>query len=236
MTAGIALRWVLSKSSYDDEQLGFSNRTSVSSPYRENARVKWTRAVYHLEALAQACAEMATPPRSLISLRVVQLWAVGDILGAVRDVETVTVALAADLPVEDVPWLSEPPGSQHWASATRLTKNPVIALWRSAHAPVWNHHIDRPALLWDAASGVAQETFAALKEGRGDRVRLPAPASEELRAHLGGELTVSLRALRAATRAYDERRWGPGKLEPIADTLWRAGDGYLDILDAVHRT
>jgi hypothetical protein len=60
--------------------------------------MKWTRAVHHLEALAQTCAEIATHPCSAFSLRVVQLWAVGDILGAVRDVETVTVALAVDLP------------------------------------------------------------------------------------------------------------------------------------------
>jgi hypothetical protein len=196
--------------------------------------VKWTRAVHHLEALAQACAEMGTQPRSMFSLRVVHLWAVGDILGAVRDLETVTVALAVDLPVDDVPWLSEPPGAEHWGSATRLTKNPVIALWRSADAPVWNHRIDRPALLWDSASGVAHETLVALKDGRGERVRLPGPTPDELRAHLDDELTVSLRALRNAARAYEDRRWSPGKLEPVADALWRASDGYLDMLDAVH--
>jgi hypothetical protein len=196
--------------------------------------VKWTRAVHHLEALAQACAEMGTQPRSMFSLRVVQLWAVGDILGAVRDLETVTVALAVDLPVDDVPWLSEPPGAEHWGSATRLTKNPVIALWRSADAPVWNHRIDRPALLWDSASGVVHETLVALKDGRGERVRLPGPTPDELRAHLDDELTVSLRALRNAARAYEDRRWSPGKLEPVADALWRASDGYLDMLDAVH--
>jgi hypothetical protein len=204
-------------------------------PHRENDRVKWTRAVKHLEALAQTCAEMATGPHAIFSLRVVQLWAIGDILGAVRDVETVTVALAVVLPVHDVPWMSEPPGSQHWASATHLTKNPIIALWRSAYAPVWNHHIDRPALLWDSASGVAEETLAALKQGRGDRVRLPAPTPEDLRARLDEELIVSLRALRGQTRAYDDRRWRPGKLEPVADALWRASDGYLDVLDAVRR-
>lgn len=198
--------------------------------------MKWTRAVHHLETLAQTCAEMATRSRSIFSLRVVQLWAVGDILGSVCDVETVTVALAVDLPVEDVPWLGEPPGSQHWASATHLTKNPVIALWRSAYAPVWNHHIDRPALLWDSASGVAEETLAALKQGRGERVRLPAPTPDEMRAHLDEELTVSLRALRGQTRDCEDRRWSPGKLEPVADALWRASDGYLDMLDAVRRT
>jgi hypothetical protein len=124
-------------------------RLSVSpdvgiGPRMEEMTVKWTRAEHHLEALTQTCAEMATRPRSMFSLRVVQLWAVGDILSAVRDVETVTVALAVDLPVCDVPWLSEPPGCQHWASATHPAKNPVIALWRSAYAPIWNHHIDRP--------------------------------------------------------------------------------------------
>ncbi len=189
--------------------------------------------MHHLEALAQACAEMDTPPRSMFSLRVVQLWAVGDILGAVRDLETVTVALVVDLPVDDVPWLSAPLGAEHWASATRFNKNPIIALWRSAHTPVWNHYIDRPALLWDSASGVAEETLVALKDGRGERARLPAPTPDELRAHLDDELTVSLRALRSAARAYEDRRWGPGKLEPVADALWRATDGYLDILDAV---
>jgi hypothetical protein len=36
--------------------------------------VKWMRAVSHLQALAQACAEMATWPSSMLPLRVVQVW------------------------------------------------------------------------------------------------------------------------------------------------------------------
>ena len=38
--------------------------------------------------------------------------------------------------------------------------------------------------------------------------------------------------LRSGTLEYDNRRWKPGKLEPVADALWRASDGYLDVLDA----
>jgi len=49
-----------------------------------------------------------------------------------------------------------------WSLTRGITINPVIALWRSAYAPVWNHHIDRPALLWDSESGVAEETLAAV--------------------------------------------------------------------------
>ncbi len=152
---------------------------------------------------------MATRPRSIFPLYVVQMWAVGDILGAVRDVET-------------------------WAHATRLTKNPIVPLWRSIHAPIWNHHIERPVLVWDSTVGVAEETLAALREGRGDSVRPAAPTAARSRTRLADELRVSLLSLRDRSRDYDERRWKPGRMEPVADALWRAGDGYLDILDAQH--
>lgn len=194
--------------------------------------MKWSRAVYHLETLAQSCAEMAARPGSIFPVRVVQLWAVGDILGPVREIDTVAVALAVDLPVDEVPWLGEPTGAAHWASATRLTKNPITVLWRSVHAPIWNHYIERPALLWNSTAGTAEETMAALRDGRADSVRRPAPTAEELRARLDDELRVSLRALQGRSRDYHERRWQPGKFEPVADALWRATDGYLDVLDA----
>jgi hypothetical protein len=197
--------------------------------------MKWARAVHHVESLSQACADMADRLPSIFPLRVTELWVVGDILGPPREVETVTVALCVDLPVDEVPWWSEPPGAQHWSNATRLAKNPVLAWWRSAQAPVWNHRIERPALVWDATNGVREDTLAALRDGRGESVRPTAPTEDQLRARLHDELTVSLRALRACTAAYDQRRWSPGKLEPVADALWRASDGYLDVWDAAAR-
>ncbi len=197
--------------------------------------MKWARAVHHVESLAQSCADMATRSSSIFTLRVTQLWAVGDLLGPARDLETVTVALCVGLPVDEVAWWSEPLGAQHWANATRLTKNPVLPWWRSAHAPIWNHRIERPALVWDDVDGVSEGTLQALRDGRGESVRLEAPAPDELRARLDEELAVSLRTLRAHTQAYEDRRWRPGKLEPVADALWRASDGYLDVLDAAGR-
>jgi hypothetical protein len=198
--------------------------------------MKWARAVHHLESLSQTCADIATRSSSIFPLRVTQLWAVGDILGPPRDVETVTVALCVDLPLDEVAWLSEPPGSQHWSNAARLNKNPVLVWWRSAHGPVWNHRIDRPALVWDDTDGIMQDTLTALREGRGESVRPTGPTPDQLRTRLQDELKVSLRALRGCTQAYEDRRWSPGKLEPVADALWRAGDGYLDVHDAVGRT
>ncbi|WP_158852043.1 DUF7711 family protein [Saccharothrix deserti] len=194
--------------------------------------MKWSRAVRHVEELAAKCGELAGLPSSIHPLRVVQLWAVGDILGEPRDLERVTVALVVDLPVDDVPWLSEPHGAEHWANATRVAKNPIRPLWRSSRAPVWNHHVDRPALVWDSVDGTVEETLAALADGRGEEVRLPAPTADEMRARLRDELAVSLRALRRHTRAYEDKRWSPGKLTAVSDALWRVSDGYLDVLDA----
>ena len=178
---------------------------------------------------------MATRLASIFPLRVTQMWAVGEILGPPRDdVEAVTIALCVDLPPEAVAWRSEPPGARHWANATGLAKNPVVVWWRSAHAPVWNHCIERPVQVWDEANGVREEVLAALREGRGEAMRPPAPAPRLLRARLEEELAVSRHALRACTKDYEDRRWSPGKLEPVADALWRAGDGYLDVFDALH--
>jgi hypothetical protein len=200
---------------------------------RQDGRMKWVRAVHHVESLSQTCAEMLTRPSSIFPLRVTQMWAVGDILGPPRDLDSVTVALCVDLPVDEVAWWSEPTGSQHWSNATRLTKNPIRPWWRSTHGPVWNHRIDRPILVWDDADGVREDALAALRDGRGESIRPAGPTPDELRSRLDEELAVSLRALHACTRAYEERRWSPGKLEPVADALWRASDGYLDVRDAL---
>lgn len=188
----------------------------------------------HVEELAAKCGELATLPSSIHPLRVVALWAVGDVLGEPRDLDQVTVAVVVDLPVDDVPWMSEPHGAEHWANASRMSRNPIRPLWRSARAPVWNHLVHRPALVWDAVDGTAEETLAALADGRGEQVRQAAPGADELRARLRDEVAVSLRALRRQTRAYEEKRWSPGKLTTVSDALWRVSEGYLDVLDA-HR-
>jgi hypothetical protein len=190
--------------------------------------VKWTRAVHHLSELAEKCDEIARLP--IYQLKVRRLWAVGDILGPAGDLDQVIVALAVDLPREDVPWLSEPSGAEHWANAARLPKNPIRPLWRSTHAPVWNHLIDRPALVWSAEDGVAEDTLAAVRDGRGEEVRTGAPDPADLHRRLQDELEISLDAMRRQTRVYEERRWSPGKLTPVADALWRVTDGYLDLL------
>lgn len=195
--------------------------------------MKWSRAVHHVESLARSCAEMATRP--VAPLRVVELWAVGDLLGGSRDLDSVTVAAAVDVPAAGVAWWTEPAGARHWCQATRVAQQPVQIWWRSVHAPVWNHRIQRPVLLWDVADGVREEALAALRAGDGASMGTPAPTVDEFVARIDAELAVSLAALRDRTEAYDRRRWSPGRLEPVADALWECAGGYLDVRDAADR-
>jgi hypothetical protein len=115
---------------------------------------------------------------------------------------------------------------------TRLAKNPVRVWWRSARAPVWNHRIVHPLLVWDTQQGLIEEAISALREGQGAAAGLAAPSSIELGLRLGDELTISRSTLRARTADYEAKRWGRAKLEPTADALWLAADGYLDLLDS----
>ncbi|MFI9387187.1 hypothetical protein [Kutzneria sp. NPDC052558] len=191
--------------------------------------MKWSRAVHHVEELARRC----DTPSPVPMLPVTGLWVFGDLLGEPRDLDWAHVAVIVDLPVDDVPWLDIPRGGQHWAQAVRL-REPLSCLWRSAAGPVWNHRIVRPALVWDSTDGVRESTLSALRDGLGHSVRLDAPTPSALQTQLDAELAVSLRSLRRQHRSYDDQRWRPGKLTPHADSLWRATDGYLDLLDAVN--
>jgi hypothetical protein len=114
--------------------------------------VKFTRAVHQLESLVESCADLATRPASMFGLQVRQLWVFGGLLdlhpGSEAELDRVQVALVVDLPAQELPWLSQPPGAQHWAGAIRLDRNPVSYHWRTLQAPVWNHRIVRPVLVW----------------------------------------------------------------------------------------
>ena len=196
--------------------------------------MNWDRAIHHIELAAQGCARAAVLPPTLVPLRVTQLWAVGAILGPQTDLDYVTIALGVDLPVEEVPWLSLPPAAEHWANLTGLAKNPVQRWWRSTAGPIWNHRIVRPVLIWSQATGLAETNLAAVRDGHGADVGLSAPTANEFAAQLAAEQATSLASLRDRTLDYSEHRWGRGTLEPLADALLRASQGYLDVLAASH--
>jgi hypothetical protein len=198
--------------------------------------MKRSRALHHLHALAEACATMAERPSSIFPLQVIGLWAAGEVLEPVDTVEVLVVALQVDLPPEATPWLCAPPGATHWANAVRLPKLPIVAHWRSVHASVWNHHLVRPLLVWSVQGGVRDPALAALAgpdRDALDALRGPAPTPEQLRERLEQELFLAQAAVRERSEDYQRRRWAPGKLEPVADALADAVQGWVDLQDAL---
>ena len=195
--------------------------------------MNWTRAVHHVELAAAECTRLAALSAATMPVQVVQMWVFGDILGDLHEsaeLDQVDLALVLDLPASAVPWLAAPPAAEHWLRMTRLAKNPVRVCWRSADAPVWNHRIVRPLLVWEQPTGLIDEALDALREGRGAASGSPAPTPEQLAHRVADELAISLAALQTCTAAYAERQFTPTKLGPTADALWRTCDGYLDLL------
>ena len=204
----------------------------LTGPWHDRC-MQWTRAMHHLETLADTCAEMTTRPESIFPLRVSSLWAVGAVLEGPRELEAVEVVLGVDVAAADVAWGCEPPAAQHWAHATRLSRLPLRPWWRSTRVPVWNHHVIRPLLLWSTSHGVHADALSALTTGTADPLRELPPSPQELRSRLVDEAAVSHQALTVALASYEARRWAPGKLEPASDSLAAAARGHLDVLSAL---
>lgn len=209
--------------------------------------MNWTRAVHHVELAAAECGRLADLSAATMPVQVVQMWVFGDILGALGEpddsvtdqidqIDQVDLALVLDLPASAVPWLTAPPAAEHWLRMTRLAKNPVRIWWRSAGAPLWNHRIVRPLLVWEQPTGLIEEALIPLREGRGAASSSPAPTPDQLAQRVADELAVSLAALQRCTAAYAEGQFTPTKLGPTADALWRASEGYLDLLAAQPNT
>lgn len=194
--------------------------------------VKWTTAVGHVRRLAEECAEMSTLPSARSPIHVTELWAFGDLLGAPRELEWAEAAVCVDLPLDEVPWMCQPPGAEFWADATRASKNPIVIRWRSSRSPVWNHRIVRPVLIWDAVGGIREESLAAIRQGRGGAVALPDPTEGEFVSRMDEELQNSLAELQRRAREYEVER--TTRLGVRGDRLHAAAVGFLDVWAAAH--
>ena len=165
--------------------------------------MKWSTAVAQVRRLVEQCSEVARLPSELRLLQVREAWVFGDMLGLPRDLDWAAVAVCVDLPVAEVPWLTRPAGADRWAELTRASKNPVGLRWRSVHAPVWNHRIVGPLLVWDQTGGVREDALAALRQGRGAAAGLRVPKREEFVARLDDELRVSLAELQRRLASFE---------------------------------
>ncbi len=161
----------------------------------------------------------------------------GELLDGPEDLDAVQVALVVDLPPDQVTWRADPPTAAAFAELTRLSKLPVRWAWRPVLWPVWNHEVRGPVRFW-SLDGPDEQALAALDERRFDQLRRLVPEPAEELEQLEGELASSRAHLKLVTDAYWDREWrrehkGVGAYPE--HHLWRAAEGYLDLLAAVER-
>ncbi|MBN9740063.1 hypothetical protein DMP23_02925 [Amycolatopsis sp. A1MSW2902] len=195
--------------------------------------MRYRRAVEKLRELADACEHTRRLPVDEPFLCAAYVF--GDVLAGADSVESVQVALTLDLPAEQVPWCSQPPGTAWLADSLRLDKGGFAYWWRSRHEPVWNHVIRAPVRFWSPA-GPDEAVLDALRDRRFGDLPGNAPSSTELRRSTEAELDRALRQLRVVHQKYWDRDWrrehrGNGRYPE--NRLWDAVDGYLDLLTAL---
>jgi hypothetical protein len=202
--------------------------------------VKRSTAVRRLVEMTDDCAGLNERFEVVDStVRVTALWAYGRILEAEAswgDEPFVRTAVVVTMSEAHLPWLARPAKVRWMEQMVRWDKLPVHVVWRSADAPVWNHFVWRPMLLWDVESGPHAAEIEALRQGADlEAYRLPAPTDDDLGRRLERECEVSFVALGAAAAAYEEKRWRRANHLELADTLWAVADGYVDVRTALGR-
>jgi hypothetical protein len=196
--------------------------------------VRYRRAVEKLQELARACERVKDwPPEDPF---LVSAYVFGDALDGADPLEAVQVAVAVNLPPEEVPWGSSPHGTGWLADQLRLSKGGFEYWWRSHLDPAWNHYIRGPVRFW-SHDGPDEAVLAALAERRLAGLPRLEPSPDMAREQLAGDLDAALRHLRQVRDCYWEHDWrkehrGSGRYPE--HELWEAVEGYLDILDATH--
>ncbi len=193
--------------------------------------MRYARAVEKLSLLADGCQRTTRWPVDGPFLR--EAYVFGEILDGADPIERLHVAFALDLPPDEVPWCSQPPGTEWLVQELRLDKGGIAYWWRSRHEPVGNHLIRDPVRFWSPV-GTDEAVLDALRERRFPDLPRQLASPAETRRRTAVELDRALGRLRAVHQAYwepDWRRDHRGNGSYPENHLWAAVDGYLDMLD-----
>lgn len=199
---------------------------------RDDGSVKRSTAINRLGDVAEALDHAANWPGP----SVVAVYVYGAILGPVRELEAVQLALVVDEPPEEVAWLSRPAHLEAFASFCRFDKLPLSWRWRPSAWPVWNHEIGRAVRVWSLADGRDNVALRALAEANEDGLTVEQPGSrEELARQLMIERDVGRGHLATVTAQFYDSDWRrdhrSGTVHP-EDHLWWATAAYLQLDDA----
>ena len=164
------------------------------------------RAVEKLRILAETCERVKlfwfdTEP----FLRAV--YAFGEVLDGADPLDAVQVAVAINLPPEEVPWQSTPKGADWLADELRLSKGGFMYFWRSYLDPAWNHYIRGPVRIWSIDGGPDEQALAALAAGDSGSLQPARPDPVDERLQLRDDLDAALAHLREVRDKYWDHDW-----------------------------
>ena len=195
--------------------------------------MRYQRAVEKLRLLAEKCeAASRWPPEDPF---VRAAYAFGDVLEGTDPLEVVQVEVAINLPPEEVPWSSNPHGTEWLAEELRLSKGGYEYWWRSHLDPPWNHYIRSAVRIWSLADGTENAALDALARRDFAALHPLTPDQADLHLQRQDDLETALRRLREVHDRYwdyDWRREHRGGGRYPEHELWEAVEGYLHIYDA----
>jgi hypothetical protein len=196
--------------------------------------VKYSTAVARLRSCAADLDRLAGFTDEPLML---EAWVFGELLELPDQLDVISLALAIDLPAQDVTWYARPAPAEAAASILGFEKYPLRWYWRPSVWPVWNHAIERAVRFWSQA-GTDTVVLDALVHRDVDALPIIGPPNgEALREQLVIEQEAARGHLRDVLDRYDDREWqhehsGFG-LRP-EDHLRSAAHGFLDV-DAAFR-
>lgn len=186
-----------------------------------------------LRTLAEASDRASRWPPDEPFLKAVYVF--GDVLDGADPLEAVQVEVAINLPPAEVPWNSNPHGTEWLATELRLSKGGFEYWWRSYLDPAWNHYVRDPVRIWSASGGTETDALDALEARDFEALRRLTPSPVDERLQYRDDLDAALAHLRQVRDEYWDRDWrrehrGDGRYPE--NELWEAVEGYLHILDA----
>lgn len=194
--------------------------------------MRYATAVRRLRSLAE---EFDHHARLWEEPLVTAAYVYGELLEGPEELDAARIALVVDLPPDQVTWRAEPPTAAAFAELTKLSSLPLEWTWRPVLWPVWNHEVRGPVRFW-SLDGPDEQALTALERRHFGELRRLVPEPAEEREQLEEELAFSRAHLKRVTGAYWDREWRRAHKGAGAEPehhLWRAADGYLDLLAAV---
>lgn len=194
--------------------------------------MKRSTAIRHLVEMATEASDMLRMRDTDIGWPLFEMWATGELLDSVAEVESGTVILLLDVAPGELPWMARHAAGEWVGDRLRLGKRPMLWCYRPSVWPAWNARHRQVVRFWSAGDGLDELVIDRLRSGAG--VAAEDPGDEAVRQQLIEERSVGHVHLRRIVDSYWDHEWRRNhRGQEAEDALWRASAGLIEIDDAL---